>query len=253
MPEIPQKRARRVTLQCLLMMFIAGVLGVPVSEAATVVLAWDSSPDPQVIGYNVYRSERLETFSVPALNGSTLVSENSFTDSTGEWNKTYYYVVTAVNAAGLESVPTAAVEAVSWLPVFPTSTPTSLSAPATTQPTPVGEVVTTSRSEDGQRRFEVHGASYLPADSGVPVTGDFDGDGQIDITVFRPDDGYWVVLTSTSGFSSYFAYQFGVSTDTPVPGDYDSDGRTDIAVFRPSTGSWYILTSSSDFTSYISY
>src|SRR5262245_16198054 len=107
----PPKRAWRATLQCLLMVFIAGFLAAPISEAASVVLAWDPSPDPQVIGYNVYRSESLGSFAVSALNGSTLVSQPTFTDSTGESNRTYYYVVTAVNVWGHESVPSTTVEA----------------------------------------------------------------------------------------------------------------------------------------------
>jgi hypothetical protein len=226
-----------------MMLLIAVVPGVPVSEAA-VVLAWDPSPDPQIIGYNVYRSESLGTFSVSPLNGSTLVSEATFTDSTAEWNIPYYYVVTAVNAVGQESAPSAAVQAAS----------NAISASATTLPTSVGAAVTTSVSADGRRSFEVHGTSYgWGLGSDIPVSGDFDGDGQTDIAVFRPDDGSWHILTSSSGFSSHFNYQFGVSTDTPVPGDYDADGRTDIAVFRSSTGVWYILTSSSDFTYYHSH
>ena len=258
MVEISPRQARRVTLQCLLMMILfAGVPGVPVSEAA-VVLAWDPSPDPQIIGYNVYRSENLGTFSVPALNGSTLVSESTFTDSTGEWNRPYYYVVTAVNASGRESAPSATVQATPGLPLFSTLSEAveaaPVSNPVTTLTMPVGAAVTTSVSGDGLRWFQVNGASYLWGfASDVPLSGDFDGDGQTDISVFRPSDGYWCVLTSTSGFSSYFAYQFGESTDTPVPDDYDSDGRTDIAVFRPSNGVRYILTSSSNFSSYTSY
>lgn len=275
MVRIQNKRVRRVILQCLLMMFIAGVLGAPVSEAATVVLAWDPSPDSQIIGYNVYRSESLGTFAVSALNGPTLVSEPTFTDSTGEWNRTYYYVVTAVNSWGQESAPSATVEAASWLPAFssqseaeniaqpdapqavettPSAPPPSNSVSTTALPTFVGAAVTTSVTGDGLRYFEVNGASYpWGFDSDVPVSGDFDGDGQTDISVYRPSDGYWWVLTSTSGFSSYFAIPFGNDTDTPAPNDYDSDGRTDIAVFRPSTGVWYVLTSGSGFTSWFSY
>jgi hypothetical protein len=278
MVEIPPKRARRVTLlQCLLIMFIAGVLGAPVSEAATVVLAWDPSPDPQIIGYNVYRSESLGTFAVSALNGS-LVSDTTFTDSTLEWNRTYYYVVTAVNADGVESAPSASVEAASWLPAFvaedysssvstaaqqeqqqaveaaPSAPPPSdsVSAPVITQPTPFSATVTTSVSEDGQRWFEVNGVWYpWGYGSDVPVPGDFDGDGQTDISIYRPGDGTWWILTSSSGFSNYSVYQWGLDGDTPVPADYDYDGRTDIAVFRSSTGVSYVLTSSSDFYSSI--
>jgi hypothetical protein len=264
MAAIPPKEAQRVTLRCLRMMIlIAVVLRVSVSEAA-VVLAWDPSPDPQIVGYNVYRSESLGAFSVPPLNGSTLVSEVTFTDSTGELNRPYYYVVTAVNAVGQESAPSAHVHAASGLTAFSNvqpvettqSTPPSnaISASATTLLASVGAAVTTSVSADGLRSFEVNGTSYpWGLGSDIPVPGDFDGDGQTDISVFTPDAGYWHIRKSSSGFSSYFSREFGVSTDTPVPDDYDADGRTDIAVFRPSTGVLHILTSSSDFASYISY
>ncbi len=70
---------------------------------------------------------------------------------------------------------------------------------------------------------------------------DFDGDGQADVSVFRPSDGVWYLQRSSAGFTSI---QFGLSTDRIVPGDYDGDGKTDVAVWRPSNGSWYSLDSS---------
>jgi uncharacterized delta-60 repeat protein len=69
---------------------------------------------------------------------------------------------------------------------------------------------------------------------------DFDGDGQSDISVFRPGDSVWYLNRSTEGFTSA---QFGIPTDKIAPADYDGDGKTDIAVFRPSSGEWYMLGS----------
>ena len=67
---------------------------------------------------------------------------------------------------------------------------------------------------------------------------DFDADGEADISVFRPSNGYWYIIQSTAGY----AYtQFGVATDKPAPADYDGDGKTDIAIFR--NGIWAILQS----------
>jgi hypothetical protein len=246
MSAISIKRARRVTLHCLLMVFISVVLGAPVSEAAAVVLAWDPSPDSQVIGYNIYRSKSLGTFPVSALN-SSLVHETTFTDSSVEWNQIYYYVVTAVNASGQESAPTNAVEGASWLPT-PSSPPPS--APANVETLPSRGAVVTTWTQGGIRWFEVNGILYLWGyDSDVPVPGDFDGDGQTDISIYRPGDGMWWILPSSWSYSSYLTYQFGGNDyDMPVPDDYDYDGTTDIAVYNYASGVWSILTSSSSFT-----
>ena len=73
---------------------------------------------------------------------------------------------------------------------------------------------------------------------------DFDGDGRADVSVYRPTDGNWYLLNSTTGFS---VLQFGVSTDVIVPANYDSDGKTDFAVFRPSNGTWYVQSSAYGF------
>ena len=71
---------------------------------------------------------------------------------------------------------------------------------------------------------------------------DFDGDGKTDVSVFRPANGSWYLLQSTSGFT---AAQFGLATDRLAPADFDGDGRTDIAVFRD--GNWYLLRSTEGF------
>ena len=76
---------------------------------------------------------------------------------------------------------------------------------------------------------------------GTPRSGDFDGDGRADTTVFRPSTGVWHTMRSTTGTPTAFAW--GNASDKPVVGDFDGDGQTDIAVFRPSNGTWYIVPS----------
>jgi hypothetical protein len=71
---------------------------------------------------------------------------------------------------------------------------------------------------------------------------DFDGDGQTDLSVFRPSNGAWFVLNS--GSNTFSATLFGQNGDIPVDGDFDGDSRADHAVFRPGTGEWFILRSS---------
>jgi fibronectin type 3 domain-containing protein len=66
-----------------------------------VKLTWDASADDLVIGYNVYRSETAGR-DYRRINASPL-SDPRYTDTSVERGRTYYYRVTAINAAGLES------------------------------------------------------------------------------------------------------------------------------------------------------
>lgn len=73
---------------------------------------------------------------------------------------------------------------------------------------------------------------------------DFDGDGKSDVSVFRPQTGFWYMLPSST--NSYRFQEWGTSTDRVVPGDYDGDSKTDLAVYRPSSGTWFILRSTNN-------
>ena len=62
---------------------------------------------------------------------------------------------------------------------------------------------------------------------------DYNGDGRMDLAVYRPSTRTWFVRNQ-------FSVQFGDSGDVAVPADYNGDGVTDIAVYRPSTGQWFV-------------
>lgn len=90
------------------------------------------------------------------------------------------------------------------------------------------------------------GDKYLPFGSStdVPVIGDWDGDGDDDIGIFRNvgnsgrfyldtnGDGAW------SGPATDSTFVFGIANDKPVAGDWDGDGDDDIGIVRG--GKWYL-------------
>ena len=82
------------------------------------------------------------------------------------------------------------------------------------------------------------------------MPGDYDGDGKADIAIYRPSNGGWWVLRSSTGYTTYVTYQWGLPGDVPVSGDYDGDGKTDLALYRPANGGWYILQSSTSYATY---
>ena len=78
--------------------------------------------------------------------------------------------------------------------------------------------------------------AFITADATPPggsAVADFDGDGDTDVSVFRPSEGGWYMQGQPP-----FPQIWGALGDLSVPGDYDGNGTTDIAVFR--NGEWYV-------------
>ena len=85
-----------------------------------------------------------------------------------------------------------------------------------------------------------------------PFVGDFNGDGQYDVTVWNLLDGSWQVamrsnfdLIPNIGPGDY-KWLKGWATGSswvPLIGDFNGDGKDDIVVWKPSTGEWQVALS----------
>jgi hypothetical protein len=76
-------------------------ISVAVAMQHQVALSWTASSSP-VMGYNVYRGT--QAGGPYTLLNTEIVTADTFTDTTVVSGLTYFYVVTAVNNAGVESV-----------------------------------------------------------------------------------------------------------------------------------------------------
>src|SRR5438132_8395304 len=94
--------------------------------AGNVTLAWDAASDPNVVGYRLHSGTTTGVYTQTTEVGSAVSA--SVSNLAG--GKTYFFVVTAYNAAAVESGPS---NEVSYL--APTSTPTPSPSP-TPSPTP---------------------------------------------------------------------------------------------------------------------
>lgn len=80
-----------------------------------------------------------------------------------------------------------------------------------------------------------HQLTFGPAD-GVPVAGDFNGDGFAELGVFV--DGRWYL--DLNGSSTWddgdLLLSLGRAGDVPVTGDWNQDGKIDLGVYTPAVG-----------------
>lgn len=108
------------------------------------------------------------------------------------------------------------------------------------------ETCTTASATDNSTRFH-HGLCLEPDTStpalprGIPVIGDWNGDGVPTIGVF--DDGVWYLRNSSTVGPATIVFGFGDPGDTPIVGDWNGDGVDTVGVVR--NGTWYLRNSNS--------
>ncbi len=81
----------------------------------------------------------------------------------------------------------------------------------------------------------------LPGD--YPVVGDWDGDGDATIGIYR-NGSFYLRNSNTIGFADV-VFAFGAPGDQPIAGDWNGDGVDTIGVYRSSTGTFYLRNSNS--------
>ena len=71
-----------------------------------------------------------------------------------------------------------------------------------------------------------------------PVVGDWDGDGDTTIGIYR-NGTFYLRNSNTNGFAD-IVFAFGSPGDQPIAGDWNGDGVTTVGVYRSSTGTFYL-------------
>ncbi|WP_454085363.1 PA14 domain-containing protein [Georgenia sp. Marseille-Q6866] len=132
----------------------------------TVQLGWQASVSEDTLGYRVYRSlEQGVVTEGVAYSGETLLGDTSFFDPNVDPGQTYYYVVTAVDAAGNESVASNEVE-VTLEQILP---PTDVAASAGAET--IGVTWTASATTSVVGYYVYRGTEAGVTADGAPISG----------------------------------------------------------------------------------
>jgi subtilisin len=75
---------------------------------------------------------------------------------------------------------------------------------------------------------------------GVPVVGDWNGNGTATLGIYNPANGQWFLRNSNDpGAPDYPVFIYG-GFGLPIVGDWNGDGVDTIGLYNPSGGQWYL-------------
>ena len=75
----------------------------------------------------------------------------------------------------------------------------------------------------------------------TPFSGDWNGDGQKTLGLYRRSDGYVYLRNSNTQGVANITFYFGNPGDIPLAGDFDGDGYDTVSIYRPSEQRFYII------------
>ena len=217
-------------------------------EAASVTLAWDPNPEPEVTGYRLLYGTSSRNYT-----NQVDVGKRTQYSLLGIPEGTYYFVVVAYDANNVTSFPSDEVSAVVKTRYFAASSAPDLDGDR------VSDLAVWRSSNGAWQWLSSVGGLTNAIGTGVlwgnaalgdmPLSGDIDGDRVADLIVWRASTGTWYWRTSSSGYTAAGSKEWGRLSlgDQPMLSDVDGDGADDLIIWRSSNGTWYWLTSSTDY------
>ena len=207
-----------------------------------VMLSWTGSVSPNVTNYNVYRSS-----GGPYNFISNVGMATSYADYNVQNGQSYYYVTTAIDNTGQESVYSN--QAVATVPIGVSQSATASLVGQSANARPIVTKVGVFRNgnsfledSNGNRQYDTTDTditTFIPPGGfkagDLPVTGDWTGNGHWKVGIYRPSTGTWWLDANNDGVldAGDFTYQFGgIAGDVPVVGDWTFSGKSCIGIFR---------------------
>jgi len=178
-------------------------------EGATLTIAWDRNPEPDVTGYVLHYGT-----SPGQYTGSVDVgNQTQFRFTEPDPTRAHFFAVQARNTSGLLS---------------PLSSEISSSVLRLTRGNFDGDGMAdlvVYRPSEGMWYIRFSSTSYGTAamyqwglKGDVPLSADFDGDYKTDLVVWRPSTGMWYLRFSSTSHNGSANYQWGLKGDVPLSG-----------------------------------